>query len=103
MLKALDFPAQTQHCLTPHQRCCVSDFINVLWYLFCSPGSDYYVPGNNLSPIYPQQAYAPLAQQCPISGGANMTTLGRRATSNRACGELQIHYRNRPTATAAVP
>lgn len=68
-----------------------------------SPGSDYYVPGNTLSPIFPQLAYAPLAQQCPISGGANMTTLGRRATSNRACGELHNQAStNCTTPTAAV-
>lgn len=51
-----------------------------------SPGDDFYLPSNPNNPNPGE--LSPKAYPCPIgSNGLSMTTLGRRATSQRACGE----------------
>jgi hypothetical protein len=54
------------------------------------PGSDYFLATNPLNPLKDTMPgkLAPQPEPCPLgTNGRNMTTLGRRATSARACGE----------------
>lgn len=64
---------------------------------FC-PGSDYFLATNSLNPLRSTSPGLPAPQPvpCPLGTNArNMTTLGKRATSARACGE---HNTTTPTA-----
>lgn len=54
------------------------------------PGSDFFLASNSANPLRLTAPGLPAPQPvpCPLGTNArNMTTLGRRATSSRACGE----------------